>query len=177
MLRITHRTPQPNTQQRCSYTGFGYVLVGGRGVDEAEGIIKREVKRGGRVLASPKSITRDCGAEKVPCPISCFISKWKCDYRETLPGNITSSPITYSYQEWACVCVCVCVCLNPRHSTAGCQIVPLISPGLYYHLASSMCVSFCQTCFLRRLPKSEIKTVNVCVCVCVCLPSVCQITF
>lgn len=99
MLRITHHTPQPKTQQRCSYAGSGYVLVGGRGVDEAEGIIKREVKRGGRVLASPKSITRDCGAEKVPCPISCFISKWKCDYRETLPGNITSSPITYSYQE------------------------------------------------------------------------------
>lgn len=99
VLRITHHTPRPKTQQRCSYAGSGYVLVGGRGVDEAEGIIKREVKRGGRVLASPKSITRDCGAEKVPCPISCFISKWKCDYRETLPGNITSSPITYSYQE------------------------------------------------------------------------------
>lgn len=47
--------------------------------------------------------------------------------------------------------------MNPQHSTAGCQIVPLISLGLYYHLASSMCVSFCQMCFLCCLPKSEIR--------------------
>lgn len=70
------------------------------GAEEQEEDYKmRKVKQVGRGLASSKSITRVCRAERVPCPISCFISKWKCDYRETLPGNITSSPITYSYQD------------------------------------------------------------------------------
>lgn len=123
---------------------YVYFFVGGWRKHKAEGI-KWESGWG---VSSSKSITKLCWAEKVPSPISCFISKWKCDYRDSLPGNVTSSPITHSHQERVCT-----VCEKTQHNVAACQIVPLISLSFYYFFKKimCMCVSLSVRCFIFLL--------------------------